>query len=69
MTSLKFSHLEPHCGYNIIYTYGEGNWGNFYFYKQDRCIASIRGYFPRDTPMFLTELSESLFDPDLLEID
>lgn len=52
-----------------MYAYGEDNWGMFSFYKQDRCIASIRGYFPRDTLMFLTELSESLFDPDLLEID
>lgn len=52
-----------------MYAYGEDNWGMFSFYKQDRCIASIRGYFPRDTLMFLTGLSESLFDPDLLEID
>lgn len=68
MNSLKFSSLEPHCGYNVMYAYGNDNWGTFSFYKQDRCIASIRGHFPGDTLTFLIEFSESPFDLDLLEI-
>jgi hypothetical protein len=51
-----------------MYAYGNDNWGTFSFYKQDRCIASIRGHFPGDTLTFLIEFSESPFDLDLLEI-